>query len=761
LTINTAPAITTQPIASQTVCEGTTNVTFSVVATGTVLTYQWKKNGVNIGGATSASYVIATAATGDAGTYTVQVSGTCAPSVTSTGSVLNINEQPEVLSVTGNQTVCAGASVTFTVNAGATTSPTYQWRFNTTPIAGATSSSYTIPTTTTGDAGSYDVVVSGVCTPSATSAASTLTINELPEVTLNPSNSTICENGSTSFTVNSGNTTVPTFQWQVSTDGGLTYSNLTNGGVYSGASSSTLLLTNVPLSQNGNLYKVIVGGVCPPATVSSVAQLNVQQNPVIIDQPINKIVCENTTVLFSVNSVGTGLSYQWRENGTPITDAGVYSGTSIAVLSLTNVPATLNAKQYDVVITGTCSTITSSLATLTVNPLPIGVNDAITVCSDIALNYDLQTNVNSANGVASTYSWIASNNLNVIGESLGIQSSSVITDQLTNQSTVSQIVTYTITPTSVTGLCQGTPFILTVTISPEPVGITQNVIQCSGVPSGITINSTPASVAPSGFNISTNPNGLTQIAGTISAGLSKTSTELQDDVWSNTGANPVNVIYTVIPISSIGGCLGDPFVITLIITPEPVGVAQTKTVCSDGVLGSGLTLTTNGTSVSAASYTINSITFSSGSLTASAGVPVTGTGKPSNELIDDAWTNQTGSAVDEIYNVSPVSSAGCVGAPFTVTVTVQPEPVTTANVVAASVCSDVVTGYTLSVVGATTYTISTNSNGLVQSAGTVSAGTGKAANELSDDSWTNTSLSTVNVVYTITPISGIGCAGDV
>ncbi|MFN7492235.1 MAG: immunoglobulin domain-containing protein, partial [Cyclobacteriaceae bacterium] len=624
LTINTAPVITTQPIASQTVCEGTANVTFSVVATGTSLTYQWKKNGVDIGGATSTSYIIPTAATGDAGTYTVQVSGTCAPSVTSTGSALNINEQPEIITVTGNQTVCAGASVTFTVNAGVTTSPTYQWRFNTTPIAGATNSSYTIPTTAVGDAGSYDVVVSGTCTPSATSAASILTINELPEVTLNPSNSTICENGSTSFTVNSGTTTSPTFQWQVSTNGGLTYSNLTDGGIYSGSTSNTLALTNVPLSQNGNLYKVIIGGACPPTAVSSVAQLNVQQNPVIVDQPTNKIVCENTIVLFSVNSVGTGLNYQWRENGTPITNGGIYSGATTANLSLANIPATLNGNGYDVVITGTCSTTTSSLATLNVNPLPIGVNEAITICSDIALNYDLQTNINSSNGVVSTYSWVASNNLNVLGESLGIQSSSAITDKLTNQSVSSQIVTYTITPTSVTGSCQGTPFTLTVTINPESVGISQNVIQCSGVPSGITITSTAGSVTPSGFNIATNPNGLTQLAGTISAGLNQSATELHDDVWSNTGASPVNVIYTITPIGSLGGCLGDPFTITLTVSPEPVGVSQTHTVCSDAVLGSGLTLSTNGTSVSAASYTINSITFSSGTLTASAGVPVTG-----------------------------------------------------------------------------------------------------------------------------------------
>ncbi len=56
LIVNVAPAITTQPV-SLTQCEGT-NATFTVVATGAGLTYQWRKGGVNIAGATNASYTI-------------------------------------------------------------------------------------------------------------------------------------------------------------------------------------------------------------------------------------------------------------------------------------------------------------------------------------------------------------------------------------------------------------------------------------------------------------------------------------------------------------------------------------------------------------------------------------------------------------------------------------------------------------------------------------------------------------------------------
>ena len=88
LAINTAPTITTQPAASQIICLGT-SATFSVVASGTPApTYQWKKGGTDISGATSSSYTIASVAAADAGTYSVVVTNTCG-NVTSANSVLD------------------------------------------------------------------------------------------------------------------------------------------------------------------------------------------------------------------------------------------------------------------------------------------------------------------------------------------------------------------------------------------------------------------------------------------------------------------------------------------------------------------------------------------------------------------------------------------------------------------------------------------------------------------------------------------------
>jgi hypothetical protein len=83
-----APTITTHP-ASQTVLTGV-SVTFTAAASGTPApTYQWRKNGTNIASATSASYTIASLATGDAGTYTM-VATNSAGSATSSGAVLTV-----------------------------------------------------------------------------------------------------------------------------------------------------------------------------------------------------------------------------------------------------------------------------------------------------------------------------------------------------------------------------------------------------------------------------------------------------------------------------------------------------------------------------------------------------------------------------------------------------------------------------------------------------------------------------------------------
>src|SRR5205085_872535 len=106
---------------------------------------------------------------------------------------------PAITSNPSDVTVCQGGSATFSSSAKIG-GITYQERKNGTAIGGATSASYMIASAQPNCSGSiYDVVVSGTCSPDATSSAATLTVNTPPAITSNPSDVTVCQGGSATF----------------------------------------------------------------------------------------------------------------------------------------------------------------------------------------------------------------------------------------------------------------------------------------------------------------------------------------------------------------------------------------------------------------------------------------------------------------------------------------------------------------------------------------------------------------------------------
>src|SRR5258707_2727949 len=113
-----APSITTQP-ASQTVTAGQP-AAFTVAATGAeTLTYQWKKNGTAMSGATSSSYTTPATTSSDNGAqFTVTVSNSTG-SVTSTAATLTVSASQEPHSIT---TQPASQTVTEYATAGCSTS---------------------------------------------------------------------------------------------------------------------------------------------------------------------------------------------------------------------------------------------------------------------------------------------------------------------------------------------------------------------------------------------------------------------------------------------------------------------------------------------------------------------------------------------------------------------------------------------------------------------------------------------------------------
>ncbi|MGA2505942.1 MAG: immunoglobulin domain-containing protein [Chitinispirillaceae bacterium] len=183
LTVRIAPAITTQPV-SQTVNEGSP-ASFTVDASGDPAPgYQWQRNDTAIAGATSATYVIASATAANSGSYRVIVTNS-AGRVTSNSVLLVVIPSapaaPSIIVQPQSLTVDEGGSATFTVVTTGNPAPQYQWRKNGTDISGATNDLYYISSATQADAAIYTVYVWN-SQGNVTSIGATLTVNPAPYV---------------------------------------------------------------------------------------------------------------------------------------------------------------------------------------------------------------------------------------------------------------------------------------------------------------------------------------------------------------------------------------------------------------------------------------------------------------------------------------------------------------------------------------------------------------------------------------------------
>jgi hypothetical protein len=354
LIINTPVAVSSPPTASTTLCAGA-GYNISVIATGTITGYQWRKNGTNITGATSATFSIASTNTADAGNYDVVISGPCAPFTVTSGSTALIINTAVAITVQPQASIALCLSGGFNISVTATgTITSYQWRKNGTNIAGANGASYNVASATINDGGIYDVVITGACGAPVTSTAANTTITVPPAITSDPSATTTCAGVSASFAVSASGS-------------GLTYQWSFNSANISGATSATYTITNPQAANIGN-YRVTVSNGCTSVPSAPVA-LTVNPIAGIGTQPINTSVCPGGTVSLSTAANGTGpFTYVWEKEVT--TNNWSATGTNSPTLSLSNVTSTAGGN-YRVKVTGTCgSQVTSTTATVTVNPTP-------------------------------------------------------------------------------------------------------------------------------------------------------------------------------------------------------------------------------------------------------------------------------------------------------------------------------------------------------------------------------------------------------
>ena len=210
---------------------------------------------------------------------------------------------------------------------------------------------------------------------------------------------------------------------------------------------------------------------------------------------------------------------------------------------------------------GCGSGLPASTFPVTVDPMPIGGADTDNTCSDVALSYDLQNNINTlGNSQLSTFSWVATANGNVAGESTAPQAGGTINDVVTNLTGSDEDVVYTVTPTGTNG-CPGDPFIVTVTVKSEPVGGADTDNTCSDVALSydlqVTNINTLGNSQASNFSWVAAANGNVTGESTVP----QAGATINDVVTNLTGTDE-DVVYTVTPTGT-NGCLGDPFIVTV------------------------------------------------------------------------------------------------------------------------------------------------------------------------------------------------------
>ncbi|WP_197062227.1 GEVED domain-containing protein [Flavobacterium rivuli] len=282
-------------------------------------------------------------------------------------TALAITANPVVADITGGgATICAPSTVQL-----ANATPAGVWSSSDAAIATVNATGLVTGVAAGTATITYRVTTSGCSTAKTT----TVTVNAPVAITSVTPSQAVTPSGTATYIVAATGTSI-TYQWEVSINSGGTYTAVTNGAEYSGATSATLTVSNVSSSHNGYLYRVVVSGAAPCAPVTSAGSILTVSEIGIVSHPVATTVCSDPgTAQFTVSATGSNLSYHWQEdqggnNWQPLTNGIVngvtYAGTATATLSLSGVTTANSGWKYRVYLTDdTSSTATSNPATLT------------------------------------------------------------------------------------------------------------------------------------------------------------------------------------------------------------------------------------------------------------------------------------------------------------------------------------------------------------------------------------------------------------
>ncbi len=523
MTVNTPdPVSVTIEAGSNPICQGSSvTMTATPVNGGLAPQYQWKKNLVDVPGATNSTWTFIPV-NGDAVACVVTSSATCITGnpATSNSIVVNVSPLLQVVVFIGADVnpVCEGTPVNFAafpLNGGS--APLFQWQINGGDVSGATDASYSY-SPAHGDNVTCLLTSSEACATGNPALSNTITMTVNPaapvSVSIVASANPVCEGTSVNFTatpVNGGAT--PDYQWMLNSIpiSGATSSGYSaiplNGAIYSCQMTSSLECTS------GN-----------PATSNS---LTMTVNPIlpvsITIQASATTVCSETEVTFTATPVNGGSvpSYQWLVNGSNVTGATNQTYTFVPVNGNT-VSCILNSNAS--CVSGNPATSNTIVMTVNTRPTPTIISGSSSVCegSNI-LMYQTQAGM-------SNYSWTISPGGNIIQ---AFSNTVFVTWPVAGSQWIK--VNYT----NASGCSAVSPTQFNVTVHPIPVPvITGDIVSCAGA-TGI-VYSTASGMSNYSWSLS---------SGGVNTGGGTSTSNTMTVTWNTAGDQWVKVSYT-----GIGGC---------------------------------------------------------------------------------------------------------------------------------------------------------------------------------------------------------------
>lgn len=275
------------------------------------------------------------------------VSGDCGALYSNT-VILALDNDVNITTQPANIEVCEGTNTGLNISTSGSVL-NYQWKYNGAnlsdggSLSGTQTANLNFSPSDLSHAGAYTCEITGACNTENSNPAQ-LTVDENITITAQPTNKTGCPGEDITFNIIASGSNL-NYQWQKD---GVDLAGKTNAG---------LLLTNIDALDAG-IYRCVITGDC--GTMNSTgATLDIGTAPSITLQPDNEVICEGAPGGFVVHATGSVLSYQWKHNGTNLSDDARISGSNANTLTI-DPSAIADQGVYTCEITGTCGSITTN-----------------------------------------------------------------------------------------------------------------------------------------------------------------------------------------------------------------------------------------------------------------------------------------------------------------------------------------------------------------------------------------------------------------